>query len=248
MMQYLQMGYKLTAASILALFVLLPPLTFQAAYAQGDDTDSNDGLPPGTVGGGSRGSETQCGTHEPLMAFIPNDQVLKTTQEQPTLWFYLPNVDTLSDAEFILYDENYHPIVDTTFSVADQSGLFGVNLAAITQDQPLQLNQNYRWFFSLICPDNRAADISVDGWLQTVSLPSSINQVISNTEPVEQAKAYLREGLWSEALAVLIDLHTSAPTTTLLDEWNTIIQTMSHAPVSLSFVNAYQLNLTPNVQ
>ncbi|NET09116.1 MAG: DUF928 domain-containing protein [Symploca sp. SIO2B6] len=246
-MQYLQLGYKFTTASVVALLMLLSPATLQMAHAQGDDPDSNEGLPPGTVGGGSRGSEVRCGTHEPLMAFIPNDHVLKATEEQPTLWFYLPDLEDLTHAEFVLYDENYRTVVDTTFSIADQSGMFGVNLAAITQAQPLELNRNYRWFFSLICPDNRAADISVDGWFQPIALSSSLTQSLSETKAVDQVQFYLREGLWSEALSVLIDLHASTPATTLLDEWNTIIQTMSHAPVSLSFANTYQLNLTPDL-
>jgi len=130
----------------------------------------NDGLPPGTVGGGSRGGGQQCGTQEPLLALLPPSGILETTESYPRLWFYIPAHVHMSDAELILYDENDTLLVDASFSVAAHRGrILGVDLAHMGLGQPLQINRRYRWFFSLVCSDDRAADLVVDGWIQPTS-------------------------------------------------------------------------------
>lgn len=216
------------------------------AYANG--TDGNEGLPDGTIGGGSRGGSA-CSSQDPLLVFAPGNQTLKTTEGETTLWFYLPDSDVLTNAELIVYDEQNNPIVDTTFSVAEQSGLFGVNLNSMIEGGQLDPEKEYRWFFSLLCPNDRAADIVVDGWVQATTLSPSLTDELKAASPADQAHLYLQEGLWSEAVQLFIP--SSAENSTpdyWLDTWQSMSETLNRPEsVSLNFATVSPFNLPSTV-
>lgn len=240
MMQYFRLRYRVLALLSMASLATLSSFGFaEGAHANG--SNPNEGLPDGTVGGGSR-SGTACSSQDPLLAFMPSNHLLKTAEAQTTLWFYLPSSDILTDAELVVYDEGGNTVVDTTFSVAEQSGLIGINLDSLAPDQKFDLETNYRWFFSLICSEDRAADISVDGWVQSTSLDPSFVNTLNSMPPIEQANLYLQAGLWSEAVSLLMDAQDS--TISSAHDWHTIVQTLSSAPVHLNFETASQIDVS----
>ena len=246
MMQYFRLRYK--AFSIFSMVSLLTLSSFGLpSISTANTTDPNQGLPDGTLGGGSR-SGSACNSQEPLVAFVPDSHVLKTTESATTLWFYLPDSEILTDAELIVYDEQGNAVVDTTFSVSEQSGLLGINLISMTEERQLDLEKDYRWFFSLICPDDRAADISVDGWVQSTALSPSFMNEISAAPPLEQAGLYVQEGLWSEAMLLLMhSQQEQVATPSRVEGWDSIIQAISPAPISLNFATASQLDVSPGL-
>ena len=161
------------------------------------------------------------------------------------LWFYLPDSDIFTNAELIVYDENSHAVVDTSFSVAEYSGLFGVNLNVMVEGGKFDLGKDYRWFFSLICPDDRAADISVDGWFEAMTLSPSFSDELNAVSPVEQANLYIQAGLWSEAVLLLMNSpYVEGATDHGLDPWNSIVQTISPTPVPLNFATSSQFDIS----
>lgn len=244
MIRYPQLNYKALATAGLASLVLnVLPITAIAAYGQSSD-DPNQGLPPGTVGGGSRGGSVACSVQTPLVAFMPDTNVLKTLDTDPSLWVYLPNFSSFETAELVFYDENETAVIDTVFPVANQSGLMKISLDAIAQNQPLDSHQSYRWFLSLVCPNNRAADVSVDGWLQLTPLSTALaHQLGQTTNPIEQANLYLTAGMWSEALTTLIRWQESPSPDITQQAWTEVIATLSPVTTPLNFTTAYRLRL-----
>ena len=179
------------------------------------------------------------------MAFMPDTSVLKITAAQPILWVYIPYSETFTNAEFILYDHDNKPLVDTTFSVAQHSGLVSLDLDVALQNHAIHSTQNYRWFLSLICHDNRAADIVVDGWVQPTASSPVLEKELIQSEPIEQATLYLQEGLWSEAFFLLFHWYEHHQTNTAyvpMNEWQTVLETISPEPVSLDLTHISQLN------
>ena len=245
-MQYFQVRYRILPILSMVSLLTLSSVSLPSS-ANTNNPDPNQGLPDGTVGGGSR-SGSACSSQEPLLAFVPDSHILKTTESQTTLWFYLPKSDILTDAELIVYDENGDAVVDTIFSVAEQSGLFGINLNSLTDGGILDLEKDYRWFFSLICPDDRAADVSVDGWVQSTALSPSFIDELNAVPPVEQANLYIQEGLWSEAVLLLLNSqHSAISAAPRPNSWNSVIQAISPAPIPLNFATAYQLDVSPGL-
>ena len=97
------------------------------------------------------------------------------------------------------------------------------------------------WFFSLICPEDRAEDVSVDGWVQSTTLSSSLMNTLEASSSVEQANLYLQEGLWSEAVLLLMNAPQANPNSdNWLTTWNSVLQTLSPAPVSLDFATVFE--------
>ncbi|MGK7891889.1 MAG: DUF928 domain-containing protein [Leptolyngbyaceae cyanobacterium] len=244
MMRHPRFSHYATLATVglASLLVNVFPVATLPVYAQSSD-DSNQGLPPGTVGGGSRGP-VDCNAHSPLVAFAPETNLLKTLATQPTLWVYLPDTFSFEEAEFVLYDENEATVIDTVFTVADQSGLMKIDLAAIAQDQALEPGQNYRWFFSLVCPDNRAADVSVDGWLNLTPLATDLaNQLDQTHDPIDRANLYISADMWSEALTTLVSWHESPSPDLSQSAWDGVIETLSPVTTPLNLTTAYRLTL-----
>lgn len=227
-------AFKLMGTSLL---MTLAALSISSAV-DASEAGENRGLPGGTVGGGSRGG-TVCSSQEPLLAFVPDSHVLKTADSQTTLWFYVPDSDVLTNAEFLVYDENENVVVDTTFSVEEQSGLFGINLNLMAEGP----HKDYRWFFSLVCPGNRAADISVDGWVQSTALSSEVASELSVAEPLEKAALYVEEGLWSEALSLILNEQYGDLDVPTLERWTLIMQSISPVPMALDFETVSRLTI-----
>ncbi|NEQ97110.1 MAG: DUF928 domain-containing protein [Cyanothece sp. SIO2G6] len=245
MMRHTQFNYTaLTTVGLASLLINVLSFAGSSAYAQSDNT--NHGLPPGTVAGGSRGATT-CSIQAPVVAFMPETNLLQTLDTQPSLWVYLPESLPLQDAELVLYDETETAVIDTVFSIADQSGLVKIDLAAIANVSPLKADQRYRWFLSLICPDNRAADISVDGWLHLTPLSATLAEQLDRTsDPVEQANLYITAGMWSEAIATLVDWQESSSTTIAPEAWEGVIEALNPGSVPLNLATADQLTLDAN--
>lgn len=242
MMKHFQLDRMFTLLSMMSVLALSSMSVPSDAHA--NEIDENQGLPDGTVGGGSR-SGSSCNIQDPLLAFVPGNHVLKTTESQTMLWFYLPESDILTNAELIVYDENSHVVVDTSFSVAEYSGLFGVNLNVMVEGGKFDLEKDYRWFFSLICPDDRAADISVDGWFEATTLSPSFSDKLNAVSPVEQANLYVQAGLWSEAVLLLMNSsYVDSATEHGLDPWHSIIQAISPVSVPLNFATSSQFDVS----
>ena len=241
MMKHFQLDRMFTLLSMISVLALSSLSVPSNAHA--NEPDPNQGLPDGTLGGGSR-SGSSCSSQDPLLAFVPGNHVLKTTESQTMLWFYLPDSDIFTNAELIVYDENSNAVVDTSFSVVEHSGLFGVNLNTMVESGKFALGKDYRWFFSLICPDDRAADISVDGWFEATTLSPSFSDELNAVSPVEQANLYVQAGLWSEAVLLLMNSpYVNGTTDHGLEPWNSIIQTISPAPVPLNFATSSQFDI-----
>ena len=79
MMKHFQLDRMFTLLSMMSVLALSSISVPSGAHANEAETDENQGLPAGTVGGGSR-SGSSCNSQDPLLAFVPDNHVLKTTE------------------------------------------------------------------------------------------------------------------------------------------------------------------------
>ena len=115
-------------------------------------------------------------------------------------------------------------LYQSAFNVVGQSGIISVDLSsaeAITAGMmPLDVNETYKWYFSLVAED-RAQDISVDGWIQRVTLDDWAQEqavapeVLAQLQvamPLEQSRLlYQDAALWSDAALILHELRQISP-------------------------------------
>ena len=202
------------------------------SYAQTENEDvlPRQGLPGRRLGGGTRRPGNECIADEtPLIALVPENNLGVTTAAYPSLLFYLPQVTQTRDVEFVLLDSTDQLLYDTTFQVKGNSGIISLSLPDNDTFPPLAMNENYHWYFSIICDSAyRAQDIAVDGWIRRVELATTLTHQLDAAAPLERARLLEQESqLWHEALTILADLRRARPNDpTVATQWTQLLQSV----------------------
>lgn len=194
------------------------------------------GLPGRRLGGGTRNPKGYI-EQMPLIALIPETNLGITIATHPRFLFYLPAANEAREIEFVLYNQADELVYEKTAYVTSTSGIFSIDLAEAEGLAPLQLDENYYWYFSIIAED-RAQDISVDGWtrrvelsswIQTQSLAPDVALRLNTAPPLEQARILYQEAqLWHDAAVILEDLLQRDPNNQSVDEtWNHLLQVVN---------------------
>ncbi len=224
-------GVKVRKTLLTVGLVSLLGLTLNSAPGLAETEAENvlrQGLPGRRVGGGTRGEGCIAG-ETPLMALMPESNLGVTTSPNPSLLFYLPQATATRNVEFVLLDANDELIYDTTFQVKGDSGIISLNLPDEETLPALAKNENYHWYFSIICdPANRALDIAVDGWIRRVDLAANLTEQLDNIPPLERARVLSQEPeLWHEALTILADQRRTQPNNSVVaGQWTQHLQSV----------------------
>ena len=188
-----------------------------------------DGRPqPGNRrGGASRGNCPP--TQPPLTALIPATNLGLTTQEDPTLWFYIPyNSTDIRQAELMLLDENQRPVLEKPMKVqlSGTPGIIGVTLPSTAK--PLELEREYHWFFELVCDsENPSNNPRVDGWIKRVQPSSELIAQLENNQTEKSYLVYAENGIWYDALTRIIEVMRVNPTdSTLTNDWSDLLESV----------------------
>ena len=197
----------------------------QLVLAENSNTP-RQGLPGRRVGGGSRGN---CNFGDKtLTALIPKNNLGVTVAGHPKFFFYIPQTTNSQLVEFVLRDETDRQIYETTFKTTGTSGVISLSLPNSAPLKALQIGKKYQWYFSIICnAQNRANDVSVDGWIQRVEPSPTLASELEKAAPRERAALYATAGIWHEALTTLAALHHSRPNdSTIATEWAQLLQSV----------------------
>ncbi len=142
------------------------------------------GSPERRVGAGTRG----VGRFASLLLLAP-DHIAYTSQEQPTLYWYLAQ-ETTTRIDVTLRDESsVKPLLEVQVPLPAAAGVHAVRLA--DHGVRLRPDTNYLWFVSLVPePEQRSKDFSMGAWIRRrAPAPTA-----------RDAQAYARAGLWYEAI------------------------------------------------
>jgi len=240
---------QFTLVYILLLAIASIPLAHSQTWAQSSNTTSTSKKEqPRRATGRMRGLGTRDSCYrvdKPLTAIvapIPTEAEITqaetietlppaTIAEHPTLWFYVPySPDSRLEAEFTLFvvDDKAVNIYQTRFPLKEKPGIIGLKLPETLP--PLQAGKSYKWVFSVICsPNNRSADISVNGDIERISLDSSLQvQLEEMSNPKAQSALYAENELWTEALTTLAQARRrNLQDSTLQADWSNLLNSMN---------------------
>lgn len=196
--------FGLVCAFNLSSFIFPPLIRSEQANKQQAQEAEREGFPSRRVGGGTRGKG--CGFEQgSLTALIPETSPAQTTQVSPTILFYVPKTSQPQTLEFVLNDQNDNTVYETTVTTTGNPGIVTVKVPH--ESAQLNPNQEYHWYFSMVCnPDNRALDVVVEGLLQRVELNTATANKLTTLSPLEQVEFYENAGLWNDALSNLVVL------------------------------------------
>jgi Domain of Unknown Function (DUF928) len=162
-------------------------------------------------GGGGRGPLCPAFLAASIKALVPAQSAAvdlssstefvwgRTTEEYPTLWFYVPyESDGVKSAKLVVLDENKQllPQYPLVIPLTDTPGIISIRLP-----EPLALNKQYGWYFSVICStDKPSRNPSVRGWIERVD-------AIADKTYQENAK----NGIWYDLVTDLINKYQREP-------------------------------------
>lgn len=189
----------------------------------------NRGAPARTAGGGVRGGDCIEPNATPMTALMPTNNVGTTVAANPTLFVYVPKTNA-KEAELAVADKEGNEILQKV-ALSGQSGIVKVNLPENTS---LKTGQEYTWIFSLVCnPNERSADIFIQGILERTELSPEVTQKLENAEPLAKAQLYAENKIWNETLNILAQLRNSKPA-----EWEDLLKSVGlEAIATAPFLN-----------
>lgn len=190
----------------------------------------DQGLPGRREGGGTRGGcqiqQSSLIQQPSLTALMPESNLGLTVAARPSFFWYVPQ--TAAVAEFVLLDANNTELYKTQVPLSQQAGI--VQFTLPETGPALQVNQSYRWFFSLVCePLDRSADIFVSGWVKRVEPNPDLPQALVAT--AGQTGVY--ETRWYDDLATLAALRRAQPhNTALTNQWQMLLQSVGLSQIA----------------
>ncbi|MGD1920395.1 MAG: DUF928 domain-containing protein [Pleurocapsa sp.] len=148
--------------------------------------------------------QSNAGDRFNLASIVPQQNYGLTTLERPDLWIYLPKTSA-KQAILSIREEGNIPHWQQSVELTERAGVTGIRLA---DDAPiLKLGKNYQWAVILICCDRpNPNDPVVTSWIKRVA-PKNIKT--PSTSKLELASTYAQQGIWYDALNILISEKSS---------------------------------------
>ncbi|MCC5639995.1 DUF928 domain-containing protein [Nostoc sp. CHAB 5844] len=176
------------------------------------------GTPNRRIPAASRG--IGCVTkNQNLTALIPTSNLGLTTQANPTLYFFIPQISA-SSVELVVQNQNEQVVYQQKYKPTTKAGVVGIHLPP----DVLAVSKKYTWNFSIICnPQDRSLDKVVQGIIERVDNPS-LKKKLAQTTPQGRVLLYAEAGIWHDALDTLAKLRYSRPNDVKLKaDWEALL-------------------------
>lgn len=202
------------------------------------------GAPRRTAGAGTRGPENSCPVKGlPLTALLPENHFGVTVAAYPAFFVYVPTLSPQTPpmpVEFLLEDANGNEVYKANFQTNGKAGIMALNLPSQAGLVPLEIGQDYKWSFSIICQSTeRSTDLSVEGGIRRVELNSTLKNQLQQASPQKRVELYAEAELWQDALATLVQLRRDYPND------NAIAQSWSKLMAAAGLDNLAQESFLP---
>ncbi|MGB7249774.1 MAG: DUF928 domain-containing protein [Phormidesmis sp.] len=223
--------------------LLLTSTIMPAVANQNTASSLRQGLPGRRISGGSR-SDCMAGS-PPVVALNPETNLGETMSDRPSIYFIIPELEDAYPLEFSLRDSAGNSIYEKSLTTRDSEGVVSIQLPP----QSLQVQQDYRWYFSVVCDAHDPFQNDVlSGWLRQVepntiiessieaSINTSDNHSVEKGHGVESenienalalARSYQTVGLWNDAISALASLREQYPNNDSVNyTWSQLLQAL----------------------
>lgn len=141
--------------------------------------------------------------HFVLTALVPQNNHGLTTQEHPNFWVYLPDTSA-KQAILSIKEAGKTPHWQQLVDLDRNRGIVGIELS---KDAPaLEIGKNYQWAVILVCGDRPSPnDPVVTSWIKRIEETDSQ----SSSSKLAKASTYAQQGIWYDALDILISEKSS---------------------------------------
>ena len=185
-----------------------------------------------------------------LTAIVPVSGVGETIAAEPTVFWYVPEIDfdtyALSPAmEFLLIDASKQTVLSVKYPLAKSAnaivGSPGIQSLSVSHPQPVKFGEAYHWEVSLTCDStstDRSCDMFVEGGFKRVKPDPTLAQDLLQATPYERVAIYAKAGLWYETVESLLELRRKYPNDkNLAEAWKTLLKTVMLDHISSAPIN-----------
>lgn len=198
--------------------------------------DPRRGSASSTMSGGRRGTASatcvESGRSDEsldptLTLLVPDGNTALTTQARPTLTWYLKS-EQVANMEFVLYHPEYaNPVY--TRALEATTGLIEVSLP---ESAALEAGVSYRWTVFVDCKSSNSS-IYTRSFVERTEVPIELDA--NAVSPLDQAAFYAAQGVWYDALNLLIGAYRQdAQPNTLTELRNLLQQGNADIPIEVS--------------
>lgn len=165
------------------------------------------GAPSSRVGGGSRGGSSG---DAPRIAVLAPDHTGYTTEEQPSLYWYLSKPVATRLEITVTDDQSVQPLLEKKLETPARAGVQRLRL----KDFGIRLKPGveYRWFVGLVAdPSQRSNDIISSATIERHEPTPALKEALAKSEPQAVPSVYAAEGYWYDAITSISDLIDAHP-------------------------------------
>ena len=175
---------------------------------QPEETEGAASRHLGECAANSLSSQSAVGDRSNLTAIVPENNHGLTTAQRPNFWVYFP--ETLTKRAILsIKEKGKNPHWQQQVDLSGEAGITKIEL--LDNAPALENNKQYQWAVILVCGDRPSPnDPVVTAWIERVESTSDID----STQGLEKASAYAQQGIWYDALNVLIDERST------MADWN----------------------------
>ncbi|MBD1809832.1 DUF928 domain-containing protein [Microcoleus sp. FACHB-SPT15] len=174
---------------------------------------------------------------KPLIALVPVDGAGETMAENPTVFWYMPEISADAPApavEFVLKDANDQEIYTAEYTLTTSAqgvvGAPGIMSLSVSNLYPLEMGREYHWELTLMCnskDSDRSEDLTVFGMLKRVAPDPNLALRVQQASPQERVGLYADKKLWYETVAALVELRRDRPyDSNITAAWRTLLSSV----------------------
>ncbi len=118
----------------------------------------------------------------------------------------------------MLQDEAQQTVYNSPVTLSKTPGIVRITLPSTAA--PLAVGKRYHWYFNIYCQAQQPP-IFVHGWIQKVTLNSTIKSQLDTATPQQRVALYAANGIWYDALTASAELLRLVPNS---HEWDALLK------------------------
>lgn len=176
----------------------------------------NNGAPKGSRSSTNSGSRDDCAAVEKtITALIPKTNWGNTLAERPKFWFHIP----YKQGRLTLILRNKTKSMQANYQVMNGGGIMGFPVPETLPALKVDESYYYKVYFSCN-PKNQPSKTGIQGIVNRVPMNEVLQTKLSSATSIkEKIYLYANQGLWYEAITVLIESRSSGSIDKELEEY-----------------------------
>ncbi|MEO1180199.1 MAG: DUF928 domain-containing protein, partial [Cyanobacteria bacterium J06636_28] len=121
----------------------------------------------------------------------------------------------------------FQPVYQTAFAPSSTAGIATLQLPDAMGLAPLRTDNYYYWSVEIYCPDDTAAVMTAEGFVELLRPDPILAEALANSEGLDRAAIAAENSLWFDTTRALSDhLQTQPNDLQAIENWQTLLESI----------------------